>query len=140
MRNSVVSLFLSSFVIFLPVYSFSIDFPRGPIILTLPGAIEQSHYEGKAVLDSSMLRSLPQGLIETDTPWTDGIVSFEGPLFGDVLALGGARGSIEKAKASNDYFVSIPVSDDSTTARKTRCRTSHHSRGSKTARGMSMFQ
>jgi len=89
----------------------ALDFPRGPVILTVSGSIRQTNQSGKAVLDAAMLKSLPQQEIVTDTPWTDGQVRFEGPLLRDVLKLVGAQGEMLKTRAINDYFVDIPVSD-----------------------------
>jgi hypothetical protein len=49
--------------------------------------------------------------IETDTPWTDKVTVFEGPLLRDVLAKADVDGQQIEAVALNDYRVDIPVSD-----------------------------
>lgn len=91
--------------------SHALDYPRGPIILTFSGSIERTNAAGNAVLDAAVLKSLPQKKIVTDTPWTEGQVSFEGPLLRDVLRLVGAKGASIRAVAINDYFVEIPTQD-----------------------------
>ena len=89
----------------------ALDYPRGPIILTFSGSIDRTNAAGNAVLDAAVLKSLPQKKIVTDTPWTEGQMSFEGPLLRDVLRLVGAKGTSLKAVAINDYFVEIPTQD-----------------------------
>ena len=58
-----------------------------------------------------MLEALPQTVIRTETPWTEGVVEFEGPLLRTVLAHVDARGETLEAVALNDYSVDIPVQD-----------------------------
>lgn len=91
--------------------SLALDFPRGPVILTVSGLIGRSNKAGQAILDAAALRSLPQTVIRTNTPWTEGMIDFEGPLLRDVLKLVGAEGDVLRAKAINDYYVEIPLSD-----------------------------
>lgn len=58
------------------------------------------------------LESLQQVTIETENEFTDGVVTYRGPLVRDVidqLALGNAE--VLRFKAANDYFVDIPTSD-----------------------------
>jgi len=107
-----ISIVFSLLILMLsPMPSAALDFPRGPVVLTFSGLITRSNLTGQAVLDTTILKSLPQKEILTDTPWTEGPVKFEGPLLRDVLALVGADGEVLKAKAINDYFVDIPASD-----------------------------
>lgn len=109
MKNPLVVLFL--FLFFDPFDSAALDLPRGPAVLTLSGSIQRTNKDDKAILDAAILRSLPQHKVQTDTPWTEGAVVFEGPLLRDVLDLVGAEGEIIKTTAINDYFVDIPVND-----------------------------
>ncbi len=90
---------------------FALDYPRGPVLLTLSGSINRTNLAGNAVLDAAVLKSLPQEKLFTDTPWTEGKVTFEGPLLRDVLKLVGAKGRTLKAVAINDYSVEIPATD-----------------------------
>jgi hypothetical protein len=74
--------------------------------------------------DRSRLRALPQHTVNTDTPWTDGVIAFSGPLARDVLAAAGMRGSAVVAVAINDYSVRIPIPIDELE----RCSERHHGR------------
>jgi hypothetical protein len=85
--------------------------PEGPPILTIQGAVARRNDGAAALLDRAMLEGLPQREIVTATPWGSGAATFEGPLVIDVLALVGARGSVLKASALNEYAVDIPVAD-----------------------------
>ncbi len=95
----------------LPSNLYALDYPRGPVILTFSGMINRTNAAGNAILDAAVLKSLPQIKVVTDTPWTEGQVSFEGPLLRDVLKLVGAEGTLLRAIAINDYFVEIPTVD-----------------------------
>lgn len=66
------------------------------------------------VQDLSMddLSAMPQVTIDTENEFTDGMVSYRGPLVRDVLARVGLD-KLEQVRfvAANDYFVEIPTSD-----------------------------
>ena len=65
-------------------------------------------------LDLSLddLEALPQTTVATENEFSDGVVSYRGPLVRDVLALSGLEGLDEvRFTAANDYFVDIPTSD-----------------------------
>ena len=64
-----------------------------------------------AEFDRKMLEALPAETIETDTPWTDGIIRFEGPSMGEILKLVGTQGTRIVVTAINDYSVDIPIKD-----------------------------
>ena len=85
--------------------------PTGPTILEVTGNIEHTNSPGSARFDAKMLGELETIEIQTQTPWTDGDVVFEGPLTRDVMALVGAQGSRVLAVALNNYSVEIPMSD-----------------------------
>ena len=86
--------------------------PAGEVILTVSGNIKISNSDdGTATFDQEMLTALPSQTIETTTPWTDGVVKFEGPLLRDVLKMVGGTGQSLKATAYNDYSVNIPAAD-----------------------------
>ncbi len=111
MKNSFIAIVLFLSITMLAPSATALDFPRGPVILTLSGMINRTNAAGNAVLDAAVLKSLPQITIVTDTPWTEGQIRFEGPLLRDVLELVGAEGKSLKAIAINDYFVEIPATD-----------------------------
>lgn len=85
--------------------------PSGRVLLRISGEIEHRNAGNEAALDRQQLEALPQVTVRTVTPWTDGIIEFQGPLARDVLALAGAHGTTLQARAVNDYQVAIPVSD-----------------------------
>lgn len=67
--------------------------------------------EGGARFDREALEALPQHVIRTSTPWTDGVSAFEGPLLCELLEHVGAEGTVLRARALNDYVADIPVED-----------------------------
>ena len=79
--------------------------PTGRVLLTVRDAAGN-----EAQFDRMRLEALPQVIVRTSTPWTDGVTAFSGPLVRDVLAAG-MRGDQVKAFAINDYAVTIPMSD-----------------------------
>lgn len=84
---------------------------QGPVVLALTGEITQRNDGEQAVFDMAMLAALPQRSFVTHTPWFKGPHEFSGPLLRDVLAQAGARGSMLRAYALNDYKVELPVED-----------------------------
>ena len=89
----------------------AIDAPTGPVLLTLSGAISVTNEGDSLQLDQAALDALPRTTIQTTTPWTDGLVEFDGVALKDLLALAGAKGKTITATAINDYAVDIPASD-----------------------------
>jgi len=85
--------------------------PSGPVILTIEGAISITNHGDVAQFDREMLERLPQRLIRTHTPWTDGANDFEGPLGKAVLEAVGAHGQMLEVTALNDYSATVPVAD-----------------------------
>ncbi|WP_430880947.1 molybdopterin-dependent oxidoreductase [Granulosicoccus sp. 3-233] len=96
--------------------------PEGRVILTVSGAIESSvdaassDANGVAQpptvsFDLAMLESLGMIKVATETPWTTGIIEFEGVLVRDLLDFVKADGKTVKAAALDDYVVDIPVED-----------------------------
>lgn len=85
--------------------------PVGNVILTISGDLPVTNSGDAVEFDLEMLRSLPPARIETSTPWTDGVVTFEGVSLRDLLDhIGIVSGALE-ATALNDYAIEIPVSD-----------------------------
>jgi len=91
-----------------------ISSPKGPVILTVEGAIENRNTDAGAIFDFEMLESLPRHAVTTTTPWTQGKQTFEGVRMADILAHVGATGNLLTAYALNDYFIDIPVGDIAT--------------------------
>lgn len=85
--------------------------PTGRVILEISGAITNVNGDGVMRYDRDMLEALGMHEIITETPWTDGSVTFRGVLARDLMASAGATGTQIKAIALNDYSVEIPVPD-----------------------------
>ncbi len=69
--------------------------------------------DGRA-LDLSLqeLQAMPQTTVATENEFSDGVVSYRGPLVRDVLGLAGMERLAEvRFVAANDYFVDIPTRD-----------------------------
>lgn len=85
--------------------------PSGRVLLTVDGNIGVTNGDGVARFDRAMLTDLGRHRIETELPWTDGAVVFEGVPLSAVLEAVDADGEMLRATALNDYAVDIPVSD-----------------------------
>lgn len=96
--------------------------PTGKVILTISGAIEASSDTGTAAradaseqdtvsFDRAMLEASGMTKITTETPWTEGLVEFEGVLARDLLAKFDTTGKSVQAMALDDYIVDIPIAD-----------------------------
>ena len=83
--------------------------PRGPVILQVAGAIEHRNDGTAALFDLAMLEALEQATFSTSTPWTDGIVEFEGASVEALLDEVGASGDKIIASALDDYAAAIPI-------------------------------
>lgn len=85
--------------------------PKGEVVLTIDGAIASQNDGTRLDLDMAMLQALPRTSIQTSTPWTKGVVTFEGVRLSDLLAAAGTQGHDIRAVALNDYAVSLPATD-----------------------------
>lgn len=85
--------------------------PQGdPPILTVAGTVASGD-AATVTFTRAELEALPQARITTTTPWTDGSITFEGPLVRDVLAQACCSGTAVEARAINAYRITIPVQD-----------------------------
>jgi hypothetical protein len=89
----------------------ALDAPGGKVVLTVTGDIEIRNSPDGAAFDIAMLEKLPQRSFSTKTPWYPVARKFTGVSLHDLLAAVGARGTIVKAIALNDYRVDIPVNE-----------------------------
>lgn len=85
--------------------------PTGEVILTVTGKITVTNAGSAATYDMAMLQALPQRATTTETPWTKGPVTFDGPLGSALLDQIGASGTTLKITALNDYVVDVPIAD-----------------------------
>jgi len=84
---------------------------EAPALLTISGAIGASNQDGALVLDRGTLEAMKTSVVRTETPWTEGMVTFEGVSLKSLLEFAGAKGEVIHAVALNDYAVDIPVAD-----------------------------
>lgn len=85
--------------------------PTGDVILTITGDIANTNAGNSATFDAAMLQSLAGRHGEMETPWTEGVTKFDGPLLKAVLEAVGAKGAMLKVKALNDYVADVPMED-----------------------------
>ena len=85
--------------------------PRGPVVLTVRGAIGNTNGPECAEFDIDMLEQLGLSKLTTWTPWTEGEIEFEGVLASRLMNAVDARGTEGEAKALNDYVYTIPLED-----------------------------
>lgn len=85
--------------------------PKGPVILTVTGAIATTNADGKAELDLAMLEEIGGAVVDTSTAWTEGKGHFQGVRLSRLIERLGATGTTAVAIAINDYKVEIPVAD-----------------------------
>ena len=85
--------------------------PTGPVVLRVTGKIKNTNADGAAEFDIAMLEALAGRQASMETPWTQGSVTFEGPLGRALLEMVGADGSTLKVSAINDYSAEVPAED-----------------------------
>lgn len=85
--------------------------PTGPVVLTITGAVPITNVEGAAVFDLAMLRALPEAVVATTTPWTQGRQEFRGARLQDTLRMVGVEAGTVVAHAINDFIATIPLDD-----------------------------
>ncbi|WFE72848.1 molybdopterin-dependent oxidoreductase [Halomonas sp. M1] len=102
--------FLFFFVLFINGAQ-AIEAPAGRVMLEVTGNITHTNVGDEAHFDKAMLEALTQRTTHTNTPWHDGVVSFEGPLGRAILEAVGAKGAQLRVIALNDYASTVPVSD-----------------------------
>lgn len=91
----------------------ALDPPKGRVLLSITGQVGAGNAEAgrRADFDMAMLEALPQHRFATATPWYKEKRQFSGPLLRDVLAAAGARGTLLRAIALNNYKIDIPAAD-----------------------------
>jgi hypothetical protein len=90
---------------------FALEAPKGRVILTISGKVQETNSSEGAQFDLAMLEALPQKTFTTLTPWSPKPIKFTGPLLRDLLAAVKASGQNIHAKALNDYQSTMPMSD-----------------------------
>ncbi|WP_240549009.1 MULTISPECIES: molybdopterin-dependent oxidoreductase [Halomonadaceae] len=85
--------------------------PEGEVLLRVTGDLDHPNVGAELHLDRAMLMALDQGVIETSTPWTEGVGRFEGPLLRALLEVAGVDSEHVRIRALNDYEAEVPVAD-----------------------------
>jgi hypothetical protein len=102
--------FLISATLIAPL-AFALDAPKGKVLLTISGNIDNKNKGKVAVLDFEMLDKMNQKTFKTKTPWYPEARAFTGPLMSDLLKISGAKGKKLKLIAMDDYITEVPISD-----------------------------
>lgn len=102
---------LLSFVITTQVWAGELSKPVGKVLLTVSGNIENTNEDGKAVFDIASLENLGTVSFQTTSPWYNGRTTFTGISLQKLMDYVGAKGSVVKVTALNDYTTVIPLSD-----------------------------
>lgn len=102
---------LLSFMLVTQVCAGELSKPTGKVLLTLTGNIENTNEDGKAVFDIASLEKLGMVSFQTNSPWYNGRTTFTGIPMQKLMDYVGAKGSVVKVTALNDYTTVIPVSD-----------------------------
>ena len=85
--------------------------PKGPVVLTVSGKIEQTNSGGVALFDMDMLEALGKASFKTRWELSDMPQLFEGIPLRALLERLGAHGKSLRASALNDYVARIPIDD-----------------------------
>lgn len=102
---------LLGFMVSTQIWAGDLAKPTGKVILTLSGNIENTNRDGKAVLDIAGLEKLGVVSFQTTSPWYNGRTTFTGIPLQKLMDYVGAKGSVVKVTALNDYTTIIPLSD-----------------------------
>ena len=89
----------------------TIDPPKGPVLLSVSGALNQKNDGESTSFDLALLEMLPRTSFSTKTPWYSTPRKFTGVLFRDLLEAIGSQATSVRAIALNDYRVDIPVDE-----------------------------
>lgn len=102
---------LLSVVISTQAWAGTLPKPEGKVLLTLTGNIANTNADGKAVFDTASLEKLGMISFQTNSPWYNGRTTFTGISLQKLMDYVGAKGTIVKVTALNDYTTVIPLSD-----------------------------
>jgi hypothetical protein len=94
-----------------PAVAAQLEYPLGQVVLVVSGHIRNTNRGDVAVFDLPMLQSLAGRHATMETPWTNGLTSFEGPLLSAILDAAGAHGHRIVVKALNDRTAEVPITD-----------------------------
>ena len=102
---------LLSFVVTTQAWAGELSKPAGKVLLTMSGNIQNTNEDGKAVFDIASLEKLGMVSFQTTSPWYDGRPTFTGVPVQKLMDYVGAKGTVVKVTALNDYTTIIPLND-----------------------------
>src|SRR5688572_28576726 len=85
--------------------------PKGPVVMTVSGKIEQTNSGGVALFDMEMLEALGKKSFATRWEFSEVPQLFQGVSLRASLERIGAQGKSLRASALNDYVAVIPTED-----------------------------
>ncbi len=85
--------------------------PQGALVLTIEGQIQHCTEGLEARFDMELLETLPKRQITTGNPWEEGVATYEGVLLRDLMEHVGAKGTLMRIAALNDYSASMDLAD-----------------------------
>ena len=103
-----------SLMIFTSAGAAPLEAPKDTPILVISGNITSTNVDGTAQFDRAMLEALGTVVVNTKTPWFNGVSKFEGVSLDALMKHVGAEGSTVTATALNDYVTTIPMEDFAT--------------------------
>ncbi|MFV0264807.1 MAG: molybdopterin-dependent oxidoreductase [Kluyvera sp.] len=102
---------LLGFVVCTQLWAGELARPTGKVLLTISGNIENTNEAGKAVFDIASLEKMGTVSFQTTSPWYNGRTTFTGIPLQKLMEYVGAKGTVVKVTALNDYTTVIPLSD-----------------------------
>ncbi len=89
----------------------ALEAPKGPVVLSVSGALSRANDNGAASFDLALLATLPLHSFSTKTPWYPQPRKFTGVLVRDLLEAVGSKASTARAVALNDYRADMPTEE-----------------------------
>ena len=111
LRCAVITLCVLLATALLPLSAAPLPSPQGEVLLKITGNIDHPNVRNELHLDRQQMMSIATRVVETSTPWSDGVSRFAGPLFRKVLEEAGIQSDYVRVRALNGYAVEIPLSD-----------------------------
>lgn len=93
-------------IAFFSLVCLSFTWPGGTIS-AMELTITTDNAVGEVVVMDDQLKALAQVVITTNTPWTEELMTYEGPTLWSVLELAGASGREVQLIALNDYSIRL---------------------------------
>ncbi|PYF82955.1 hypothetical protein DFP75_10244 [Marinomonas alcarazii] len=94
------------------IHAHELSKPSSKVILTVSGSIKNTNTpDGTAQFDREMLMNLEVIELKTETPWSEGVDSYRGPLLRSLIATVGAEGGDLTVTALNDFSSVVPSQD-----------------------------